>query len=276
MLSCIALFVLCSLARLFEYFVLRTDETILAENVLHKVFGILALAVMLHGLHGSWQSIGFKKAGAASGLAKGFLLGGCCFAIAYAVEYLLLYHANQNAALSFYVSGFSLNGQTTAQNGVLYIVLCLVFNLINVWMEEGVFRGLFMNLLTEKLSFLRSALFSALLFGVWHWVMPLRDYVDGNTSPANLLGMGMGYIVLAGMMSLKWSLLYEMTGTLWMGLGDHFFNNVIVTNLLHVVSNGEADRMQIVRIMTGQVLSFAAVLAAYRKNKREQQPPKGQ
>mgnify|MGYP002508441703 CR=1 FL=1 len=43
-------------------------------------------------------------------------------------------------------------------------------------------------------------------------------------------------------------------------LGDHLFNNVIVTNLLHVISNGEADSMQIVRIMIGQILSFVRTI----------------
>lgn len=50
-----------------------------------------------------------------------------------------------------------------------------------------------------------------------------------------------------------------------MGLGDHLFNNVVVTNLLHVISNGEADSMQIVRILIGQLISFAVVMIYYRK-----------
>lgn len=150
-------------------------------------------------------------------------------------------------------------------SGVLFLILCIVFNLINVWMEEGLFRGLFMKILTPRLSFASAALLIAFLFGIWHWVMPLRDYLGGNTSLAGLLVIGIGYILLAGIMSIKWSLLYKMTGALWVGLGDHLFNNVIVTNLLHVISNGEADSMQIVRIMTGQILSFVLVMLYYRK-----------
>ena len=141
--------------------------------------------------------------------------------------------------------------------------------MINVWMEEGVFRGLFMKILTSRHSFSRAALLIAFLFGIWHWVMPLRDYVEGNSTLSNLLIMGIGYIVLAGMMSIKWSLLYRITGSLWMGLGDHLFNNIIVTNLLHVISNGEADSMQIVRILIGQTLSFAVVLICYRKQRQK-------
>lgn len=264
-LSCTILFAICGAARLIEYFVIRTDETILAENFLHKIFGIVFLAVILRLLHSSWQSVGFAKDGIVSGVGKGLALGGCCFIAAYSIECLMLYHANQNVSLAFYISGFSLNGETAAHSGILFLSLCIVFNIINVLMEEGLFRGLFMRILTPKLSFDRAALFIAFLFGIWHWVMPLRDYMDGNTSLSNLLIMGIGYIILAGIMSVKWSLLCRITGALWVGLGDHLFNNVVVTNLLHVVSNGEADSMQIVRILIGQVLSFLIVLFYYRR-----------
>lgn len=266
------IFTLCGLARLIEYFVIRTDETVIAENFLHKIFGIVILAILLHSLHGGWQRIGFAKHDIVSGLVKGLTLGLCCFIPAYFIECLLLYHFNRNVSLSFYVSGFALNGEPAARHGILFLSLCIVFNIINVWMEEGIFRGLFMSILRQKQTFMSAALFIAFLFGVWHWVMPLRDYMDGNTSFANLLVMGIGYILLAGMMSIKWSVLYKVTGALWMGLGDHLLNNVIVTNLLHVISNGEADRLQIVRIIIGQLLSFSVVMLYYRKTRKPSSP----
>ena len=95
-------------------------------------------------------------------------------------------------------------------------------------------------------------------------VMPLRDYFQGESSLVNLIAMGIGYVILAGMMSIKWSLLYKMTGSLWFGFGDHFFNN-LASNLVHVVSNSEADSLQIVRILLWQLLSFAIVLWGYQK-----------
>lgn len=263
-LSCIILFSICGLARLMEYFVIRTDETVLSENFLHKIFGVIVLAIVLKSLRHNWQSIGFAKDEFVSGVAKGLMLGCCCFIVAYAIECLILYHLNQNVSLAFYISGFSLSGETVKHTDVLFLLLCIVFNVINVWMEEGIFRGLFMKILDGKLSFACAALLIAFLFGIWHWVMPLRDYTEGNTMLAELLGMGIGYVVLAGVMSIKWSILYKVTGTLWMGLGDHLFNNVIATNLLHVISNGGADSMQIIRIMLGQILSFSIVMVCYR------------
>lgn len=264
-LSCVILFAICGLFRIIEYFVIKTDETILAENFLHKAFGIAVLAIALHFRGSTWTSIGFIKGKTASDILKGFLLGGGCFLVAYSMECLILYQTNRNVSLAFYIGGFTLNGETVRHGGFLFLLLCIVLNLMNVWMEEGVFRGLFMKILAEKLSFIRAVLLIAFLFGIWHLVMPLRDYTQGNLSLADSLIMGIGYIVLAGMMSIKWSLLYKMTGALWMGLGDHLFNNVIVTNLLHVISNGEADSMQIIRIMIGQMLSFAIVTIWHRK-----------
>lgn len=263
--ACVLVFLICCAVRIVEYFWIRTDESILAENFIHKVFGIFVMAVMLKIARLSWHDIGFKKADVVRNIFKGLALGAVCFAVAYAAECVLLYCMNGNVHLSIYTSGFSLNGEAVKQTGVGFVLLCVGFNLINVWMEEGIFRGLFAKLLENKWSFTGAMLLIALLFGVWHWVMPMRDFLEGRSSLGNLLVMGIGYIILSGIMSVKWSMLYRMTGSLWMGLGDHLFNNVIVTNLLHVISNSEADNMQIVRIMIGQLISFALVMVYYKK-----------
>lgn len=63
-----------------------------------------------------------------------------------------------------------------------------------------------------------------------------------------------------------------------MGLGDHLYNNVVVTNLLHMISNNDADSMQIVRILIGQLISFSLVMVYFRKTKKQHrvlpEPPK--
>lgn len=264
-LSCAVIFAVCGLVRLAEYFLIRTDETIISENFLHKAFGIVVLAVVLRSCGDKQESIGFVRDKAAPNIMKGLLLGGCCFFAAYSIECLILYKVNHNVSLALYISGFALNGGAVRHDGIFFLLLCIVLNIVNVWMEEGVFRGLFMKILSERLSFIGAVLLIAFLFGIWHWVMPLRDYAEGSATLAASVVMGAGYIILAGIMSVKWSLLYKMTGALWAGLGDHLFNNVIVTNLLHVISNGEADNMQLVRIIIGQMLSFFIVILFYAK-----------
>ena len=98
--------------------------------------------------------------------------------------------------------------------------------------------------------------------------MPLRDYLQGESSLVNLIAMGIGYVILAGMMSIKWSLLYKMTGSLWLGLGDHLFNN-LASNLVHVVSNSDVDSLQIVRILLWQLLAFSLVLWGYQRTNKK-------
>ena len=113
-------------------------------------------------------------------------------------------------------------------------------------------------------------LIAAFLFGIWHIVMPLRSYMNGEMSFAAMALMSVGYIILAGIMGIKWGLLYRITGNLWLGLGDHLFNNTIATNMLHVVSPTGPDELQIVRIMAAQLISFAFVLAIYiGKNRKD-------
>ena len=262
-LSCSIIFIICTVARVIEYFYMRTDETFLSENFLHKLFGILLLWGILSISKLGWKDIGFTSNGIMSGVGKGLLFGLVCSIFAYIVECIILLFLHGNVHLSFYASGFSLTNEKGSQAGILFILLSVVFNLINVWMEEGIFRGLFTKIL-EGISYRKSLFFIAFLFGIWHLVMPFRDFLQGESSLTNLIVMGIGYVILAGMMSIKWSLLYKMTGSLWLGLGDHLFNN-LASNLVHVVSNSESDSLQIVRILLWQLLSFAIVLSIYKR-----------
>lgn len=127
------------------------------------------------------------------------------------------------------------------------------------------FRGLYLKLTEPVYGFFKSNLFAAFLFGIWHWVMPMRDFTNGDLSFWGLIAMGIGYVILAGVMSIKWGFLYKMTGSLWVGLGDHLFNNVIATNLVHVITGSEADNMQIMRIIVAQSLSLVIVTFIYNK-----------
>lgn len=76
--------------------------------------------------------------------------------------------------------------------------------------------------------------------------------------------MSIGYVILSGIMGIKWGLLYQLSGTIWIGLADHFFNNCIVTNLLHVVTDNGVDELQIVRVLIGELTSFIAVIIYFK------------
>ncbi len=238
---CIAIFTLCLSVRSIEYFLIETDKTVIGENVLHKVVGIIILALVLKKAGLSWSDIGFQRNSFVSGILKGLLLGGVCFTISYWLELTILALQGDPAHLEIYISSFSLTGSQIKNTDLLFFVLCVLFNVINVWMEEGVFRGLFIKVFSETKPFMQANFIAAFLFGIWHIIMPIRNWINGEMSFAAMVLLGIGYIILAGIMGIKWGLLYRITGNIWVGLGDHLFNNTVATNMLHVVSLKGAD-----------------------------------
>lgn len=69
-------------------------------------------------------------------------------------------------------------------------------------------------------------------------------------------------------MGIKWGLLQDMTGSLYAGMADHFFNNCIATNLIHVITTGGIDDLMIVRVLLAQVLSFIFIIIIYYKTQK--------
>lgn len=70
-------------------------------------------------------------------------------------------------------------------------------------MEEGVFRGLFIRTLSETKPFMQADFIAAFLFGIWHIVMPIRSYIHGEMSFVEMVLMGIGYMILAGIMAAQ-------------------------------------------------------------------------
>lgn len=67
---------------------------------------------------------------------------------------------------------------------------------------------------------------------------------------------------------LNGGLLYRMTGSLYAGMADHFFNNCIATNLLHVITVNGVDEMMIVRVVIAQLISFVVVFLVWKKREK--------
>ena len=164
---CVAIFTLCLAARFVEYFLIETDRTAIGENVLHKAVGIIILALVLKRVNLTWSDIGFQRNGFVSSILKGLLLGSVCFAISYWLELTILALQGNPAHLEIYISSFSLTGSGIKNTDFVFFLLCVVFNVLNVWMEEGIFRGLFIKIFSESKSFMQANFIAAFLFGVW-------------------------------------------------------------------------------------------------------------
>lgn len=264
-------YLLCWLARGVEYFILRTDQSLLGEAVVHKLLGIGLLALALSHLGLKWQQIGLSPRGAGKKLLWGLSLGLLCFALAYGVEFALLTAQGQGPKLAVYVASYGVTGNLGNQTAPLFFAICILGNIINVLMEEGVFRGLFLQLGLKKWGFWASAAFSSALFGLWHVVGPLRSYVDGQISPLGAAMAALTLVLTSAIAGLKFSMLTRISGSLWVPMADHFVNNAI-SNLLHMVAITGADGLQSLRITLAQSLSFVVVWLVYYKTKAGQKP----
>lgn len=263
----ILVYAVCLVFRLIEYFFIRTDSTFLGEAFIHKLLGIAVLFVAARAMGYSAGDIGFSGKKALVKLLAGLCLGAFCYAIAYRVELLVLSRNGLSGELSLYVTGYSVDGNIGKRPGLVFFVICILGNIINVLMEEGVFRGLFQKILESRHAFIVAAVIASVLFGLWHCVGPLRSFADGAS---NGMQCAVNLAILVGTSTLvgfKYAMLARLTGSLYAGMADHFVNNTII-NILHVTGSFPADELQFIRISVAQTLSFVIVLIIFCMCKR--------
>ena len=273
-LAVLIIYFLCFGFRALEYFLIRTDETFFGEAFIHKLIGIGVLVGFVFLFHYKFKDIGLKTGKAFLDILKGLAFGIAVFILAYGVEVIILAASNNFNGLAFYVSAYSVNGNLGNRTDFIFFLICIIGNVINVLMEEGVFRGLFQKMLSDKYKWVVAALISSVLFGVWHIMSPIRSFIDGNMTVGGFIGQTCMLVGTSALVGFKFAMMGKLTGNLYMAMGDHFVNNTIV-NILHVLDKEEADHLMTIRITIAQSVSFTAVLIwfliVYLKNKRKEQ-----
>lgn len=258
----LGVYLVCYMFRFLEYFVLRTDQTWVGEAIVHKLMGIAVLFIVTYGMKFAVSEIGFTKEKVFCNLLKGLAFGCGVFVIAYGVEIMIAVSQGTFHSLQIYVSTYAVSHNAGYQTEVVFFLICIIGNIVNVVMEEGVFRGLFVRILKQKYSYIVSAIISSVLFGFWHMIGPVRNYWDGSMSVGGMVGNVIMLVVTSTLVGFKFALLTKITGNLYMAMGDHFVNNTII-NLLHVVSDTGADGGMVIRVAVAQSLSFVLVLISY-------------
>ena len=258
----IFVYFLCFIIRFLEYFILRTDETFWGEAFIHKLIGIVILILAVKYYNFKFAEIGFEQNKILHNLIGGFAFGLFVFIPAYLIEIIAALMQDSYETLDLYVSAYSVNGTIGNQTGFLFFVICIIGNMINVLMEEGIFRGLFQKILERKYSFVLSAVIASAYFGVWHIMAPARSYYDGTISYKGFVANAIMLVVTSSLVGFKFALMTKLTNSLYMAMGHHFINNAIV-NMLHVVSSTGADEFMVVRITIAQTVSFVIVLVWY-------------
>lgn len=263
----ILFFAVCLIARVMDSLLLRTDEGVVGELFTHKLFGIALMGWALYYLHIKWREIGFGRSRLAKGVLIGLMIGAPVYAIAYGVELI----ATKNASLQFFATSYNITGNKALDSGFLFVLICVAGNIVNVVMEDGVFRGLFLKVVENRCSFFKAALLSSALFGIWHGIMPLRNFLTGEQSPTGALMSGLMLVLTSFIFGMVLCMLCRLEGSLWAGMTVHFINNASV-NLLHVVSPTGLDAMQTMRITIAQTILCVAVAIWYIVRRRKGNP----
>lgn len=258
------IYIVCFAFRLIEYFILRTDQTWVGEAIIHKLLGILIFYIAVKQLHFTFGEMGFVKKNSLRDILKGLAFGIATFVVAYGVEVLIIASQGSFDSLQLYVTAYAVETNIGYRTELVFFLICIIGNIVNVIMEEAIFRGLFIRILEKKYSFLLAAFISSVIFGVWHTVGPVRNYLDGTSSLGGMIANIVMLLVTSALVGYKFALLTKITGNVYMALGDHFVNNTLV-NILHVISDTGADEWMTVRLSIAQSISCILVLVYYLK-----------
>lgn len=263
----LGIFILCGVVKDIEFMYLKTDQTILAENVICKLFCIGMIATVLALLGMKWRDLGFVKQGCLKGLLYGFSLGIVTFAVSYLAEYLILLAKGLHPHLGLYITNFSMSELNVTGMSLPVVLICIAGNLINVWAEEGLFRGLFQKIGSSAFGTKGANMIQSLLFGIWHAISLVLWVKEGSMTVGGAVLFGIGYLSLAWILGYEWGICAALTGTVWVGFFEHFFNNFI-SNALHMVTDTGIDELQALRIVISNVLSLTIVLIVARRKKQ--------
>lgn len=241
----LALLGIAYVLRALDIFAFRLDEQ-LGEILLSKSLGFALVVSYVWWVGQRISAIGLHRRRLAAALA----IGGGITIIAFAVAGVF-----QLRALS---TGESLtivatDPKTGMAGGAAFAALLIVGNVVNAFMEEGLFRGVMLPHFLQRMRFAWANLLQASLFAAWHLVWPLKSYLAGEVSLGGAFARG-GLLVLGTFVAgLVYGYLFWRTGNLWAPWLAHFLNNTTL-NLVQVRGPAEG-------LLPATLLSIVVVVA---------------
>ena len=241
----LALLSIALLFRSLDIFVLRLDEQI-GEIILSKSLGCALVIGYTWWVGQSLAAIGIHRRRLMAALTIGAGITTVAFVVAGVVQALTL-------APSDTLTVLATDPKTGMAGGAGFAALLIVGNVVNAFMEEGLFRGVMLPHFLQRMRFRTANVFQAALFAAWHLVWPLKGYLTGDVSLIGALAQG-GLLVLGTFVAgLVYGYLFWRTDSLWAPWVAHFLNNTTL-NFVQVQSTSGA-------LQPAMVMSIVVVVA---------------
>jgi membrane protease YdiL (CAAX protease family) len=222
--------------RLVDIFLLPLAEAT-GEAFLHKALGLVMVLLYLWAVGQPLAAIGLhgRLVGKAIFIgAAGMVL---VMLITFGVQMGVLRAAGEQAALAVVAID---NKTGLAREGWGFALWLFLGNLINSFMEEGLFRGVMLTHFRLRLSPWRANLLQALVFGLWHVAWPVWRLVNGHADLAAAASEAVIITVASTVSGLAYGYLFLKTDSLWAPWIAHTISNTTL-NLLHIRTAGGLD-----------------------------------
>ena len=225
----LALLVIAVLLRIVDIFLLPLAEAT-GEAFLHKALGFVLVLAYVGAAGQSLAAIGLHRGLVgqalfigASGVAIIFLLG-------YGLQLGFLRLAGRQATLVVLATDPKTG---TARAGLAFALWLFVGNLVNSFMEEGLFRGVMLPHFRLRLAPWQANVLQAVIFGLWHLAWPIWRLTTGQADLAAAASEAAFIVVGSTLSGLAYGYLVLKTGSLWAPWVAHTISNTTL-NLLHI------------------------------------------
>ena len=254
--SSLGIFLICLLFKGIDCFAIRTQESWLNASFVH-LFAVLAvLYLVLRKAALSLEEIGLDPEDV-SGSLRGLLGGLFAYVIAFTMEMALTNAQGKSPKFALYLGN-------AEHNGIQWLLLGLVLCALTALAEEGLFRGVILRTLKEKMGFNGANVLTSAFYILWAIIPTVQKYASGKITVGAFISTGIFFAILAFTMSAKWGMLAELKGNVWTAVGDHFFTDFIGCQILHVVTDTGTDEFFALRLLCAQVISFSITLSEFR------------
>jgi membrane protease YdiL (CAAX protease family) len=238
-----------------DTFVLRLDER-LGEIILCKTLGFVMVIVFVRATGRSLRDIGLHSRRLGPSLLIGVVITVIALVAGYGIEFAV--QLPKQPVIHFE----AIDPKAGVTGGFLFVLWMIFSNLINSFMEEGLFRGVMGRLFRVKLSFWKANTLQAFLFAIWHLPWVLKWVQTGQIKAhGGLFFATLWQFLPMLLVGLAWGYFYLKTGSLWVPWVAHVLNNTTL-NLLHITTVDGLDSGTVIRgpvILTVTLLSMVLV-----------------